>query len=76
MVAIFLWGIAGYFVARMLLSKSFRCCGTGRGLWRWGVALPGPLRVVGFDLTGFETRGAPGPGRGQRLHPGPSGPAL
>ena len=56
MVAIFLWGIAGYFVARMLLSKSFRVLRYWKGAVAVGVAFLALFAVVGFDLTGFETR--------------------
>ena len=56
MVAIFLWGIAGYFVARMLLSKSFRVLRHWKGAVAVGVVFLALFAVVGFDLTGFETR--------------------
>ena len=56
MAAILLWGIAGYFVARMLLSKSFRVLRHWKGAVAVGVVFLALFAVVGFDLTGFETR--------------------
>lgn len=56
MVSIFLWGIAGYFVARMLLSKSFRVLRYWKGAAAVGAVFLLLFAVVGFDLTGFETR--------------------
>ena len=56
MAVILLWGIAGYFVARMLLSKSFRVLRYWKGAVAVGVVFLLLFAVVGFDLTGFETR--------------------
>ena len=56
MVGIVVWGVAGYFVAQMLLDKSFRVFKK----WKGAVAVAGVFValfcVVGFDLTGYETR--------------------
>lgn len=56
MIAIVLWGLAGYFVAQMLLDKSFRVFRK----WKGGLAVTAAFLVlflvVGFDLTGYETR--------------------
>lgn len=56
MISILVWGVAGYFAARMLLDKSFRVFQK----WKGGLAVAGVFTalflVVGFDLTGFETR--------------------
>ena len=56
MTAILVWGVIGYFAARMLLDKSFRVFGR----WKGGLAVAAVFAalfcVVGFDLTGFETR--------------------
>lgn len=56
MAAIILWGIAGYFVAQMLLDKSFRVFRK----WKGAVVLTGAFlllfAVIGFDLTGYEDR--------------------
>lgn len=56
MAAILVWGVIGYFAARMLLDKSFRVFGR----WKGGLAVAAVFAalfcVVGFDLTGFETR--------------------
>mgnify|MGYP007010936560 FL=1 len=56
MASILVWGVAGYFAARMLLDKSFRVL----RYWKGAAAVAGVFTalflVVGFDLTGFETR--------------------
>ena len=56
MAAILLWGVAGYFAARMLLDKSFRVWGHWKGAAVTAAVLLALFAVVGFDLTGFETR--------------------
>ncbi len=56
MIAIFLWGIAGYFVAQMLLDKSFRVWRRWKGAVGVAVVFAALFAIVGFDLTGFETR--------------------
>ena len=56
MASILVWGVVGYFAARMLLDKSFRVL----RYWKGAAAVAGVFTalflVVGFDLTGFETR--------------------
>ena len=56
MAAILVWGVIGYFAAQMLLDKSFRVFKK----WKGGLAVAGVFialfLVVGFDLTGYETR--------------------
>ena len=56
MVSIVVWGVIGYFAARMLLEKSFRVFRR----WKGAAAVAGVFIalfcVVSFDLTGFETR--------------------
>ena len=56
MASILIWGVAGCFAAQMLLDKSFRVFKK----WRGAVAVAGVFvalfLVVGFDLTGYETR--------------------
>lgn len=66
MTAILVWGVIGYFAARMLLDKSFRVFGR----WKGGLAVAAVFAalfcVVGFDLTGFETR-IPDPAKVDRV---------
>ena len=56
MVSIVIWGLIGYFAAQMLLDKSFRVFHK----WKGAAAVTGVFvvmfLVVGFDLTGYETR--------------------
>ncbi len=56
MISILVWAVIGCFVARMLLEKSFRVFSH----WREAAISAGVFvllfLVVGFDLTGFETR--------------------
>ncbi len=56
MVSMLVWAVAGYFVAQMLLDKSFRVF----RYWKSAAISAGAFvllfLVVGFDLTGFETR--------------------
>lgn len=56
MVAIVLWGIVGYFVAQMLLDKSFRVFRKWKGAAAVTAVFLALFLVAGFDLTGFETR--------------------
>jgi ABC-2 type transport system permease protein len=56
MIAIVVWGVAGYFVARMLLEKSFRVFGKWKGAVAVAAVFAVLFLVVGFDLTGFESR--------------------
>lgn len=56
MISILVWAVIGYFAARMLLEKSFRVL----RFWKGAAISAGVFvllfLVVGFDLTGFETR--------------------
>ena len=56
MIAIVIWGVIGYFAAEMLLQKSFKVFKK----WKGAVAVTAVFLVmfcvVGFDLTGYETR--------------------
>lgn len=61
MIAILFWGVAGYFIARMMLEKSFRVFGKWKGAVAVAAVFVVLFCVVGFDLTGFETR-VPAPG--------------
>lgn len=56
MIAVILWGIVGYFVAQMLLDKSVRVFKKWKGALGVTVALLLLFAVIGFDLTGYETR--------------------
>lgn len=57
LVLLLLWGAVGYFVAEMLLRKSFRVFRQG---WKGCVVLlaclTGAVCAMEFDLTGFEGR--------------------
>lgn len=56
MVAIVLWAAAGYFVAQMLLDKTFRVLKKWKGAAAVTAAFILLFVVVGFDLTGYENR--------------------
>lgn len=56
MISILVWAVIGYFVARMLLEKSFRVLRYWKGAAISAGAFALLFLVVGFDLTGFETR--------------------
>lgn len=56
MISILVWAVIGYFVARMLLEKSFRVLRYWKGAAISAGAFVLLFLVVGFDLTGFETR--------------------
>ncbi len=62
MVAMVVWAIVGYFVARMLLDKTFRVFRRWKGAVAVAAVFVALFLVVGFDLTGFETR-VPDPAR-------------
>lgn len=62
MIAILFWGVAGYFAAQMLLDKSFKVFSKWKGAVAVAAVFIGLFCVVGFDLTGFETR-VPDPAR-------------
>ncbi len=56
MAAILIWGVAGCFVAQMLLDKTFKVFRK----WKGAAAIVGVFLalflVVGLDLTGYESR--------------------
>ena len=56
MIAIVVWGVIGYFAAEMLLQKSFKVFKKWRGAAAVTAVFVVLFLVVGFDLTGFETR--------------------
>lgn len=56
MASILVWAVIGYFAARMLLDKSFRVLRYWKGAAISAGAFVLLFLVVGFDLTGFETR--------------------
>ena len=56
MIAIALWGIIGYFAAEMLLQKSFKVFKKWKGAAAVTAVFVILFCVVGFDLTGYETR--------------------
>ncbi len=56
MAAMLVWGVLGYFAARMLLEKSFRVFGKWKGALAVAAVFVALFCVVGYDLTGFETR--------------------
>lgn len=56
MVSILVWGLIGYFAAQMLLDKSFRVFHKWKGATAVAGAFVLLFLVVGFDLTGYETR--------------------
>ena len=56
MVSILLWAVAGYFIAQMLLDKSFRVWRHWKGAVGVSLVFAALFAVVGLDLTGFETR--------------------
>lgn len=62
MVSMVLWAIAGYFVARMLLDKTFRVFRKWKGAAVVTAVFVALFLMVGFDLTGYETR-VPDPAR-------------
>ena len=56
MVTIVVWGVVGYFAAEMLLQKSFKVFQKWKGAVAVTAVFVVLFCVVGFDLTGFETR--------------------
>ena len=56
MIAIVVWGIIGYFAAEMLLQKSFKVFKKWKGAVAVTAVFIALFCVVGFDLTGYETR--------------------
>jgi ABC-2 type transport system permease protein len=56
MGAILVWGVAGYFAAQMILDKTFRVFRKWPGAAAVAAVFVALFLVVGFDLTGYETR--------------------
>ena len=56
MVSIIIWAIIGYFIAQMLLDKSFRVFKKWKGAAAVTAAFLIMFAVIAFDLTGYETR--------------------
>lgn len=56
MAAMVVWAIVGFFVARMLLDKTFRVFRRWKGAVAVAAVFAALFLVVGFDLTGYETR--------------------
>lgn len=56
MIAILFWGVAGCFVAQMLLDKTFRVFRRWKGAAVTALVFLALFAVVGFDLTGYESR--------------------
>lgn len=55
-VSIILWGVVSCFVAQMLLDKSFRVFRKWKGAAAVAAVFIAAFLVIGFDLTGYETR--------------------
>ncbi len=56
MTAILIWAVIGCFAAQMLLDKSFRVFKKWKGAAAVAAVFVALFLVVGFDLTGYETR--------------------
>lgn len=56
MISMVVWAVIGYFVAQMLLDKTFRVFHKWKGAAAVTAAFVLMFLVVGFDLTGYETR--------------------
>ena len=56
MGAILVWGVVGYFAAQMILDKTFRVFHKWPGAAAVAAVFVALFLVVGFDLTGYETR--------------------
>jgi len=56
MIAIIIWAVIGYFVAQMLLDKTVRVFKKWKGAMAVAGAFLIMFAVIGFDLTGYETR--------------------
>lgn len=67
MGAILVWGVAGYFAAQMILDKTFRVFRKWPGAAAVAAVFVALFLVVGFDLTGYETR-IPDPASVERVH--------
>lgn len=55
-VSVLLWGVAGCFVAQMLLTKSVRVLRYWKGAVAVAVTFAALFVVMALDLTGYETR--------------------
>ena len=55
-IAIVAWGVIGYFIAQMLLDKSFKVFRKWKGAAVVAAVLVALSLTVKLDLTGFETR--------------------
>lgn len=55
-VSIILWGVVSCFVAQMLLDKTFRVFKKWKGAAAVAAVFLAAFLVIGFDLTGYETR--------------------
>ena len=55
-VSVLLWGVAGCFVAQMLLTKSVRVLRYWKGAVAVALTLGALILVMVLDLTGYETR--------------------
>ena len=67
MGAILVWGVAGYFAAQMILDKTFRVFRKWPGAAAVAAVFVALFLMVGFDLTGYETR-IPDPASVERVH--------
>ncbi len=56
MVSIVIWGVAGAFVAQMLLDKTFRVFRKWKGAAAVALVFAAAFLVIGLDLTGYEHR--------------------
>ena len=56
LIAVLVWGIVGCFVAQMLLDKSVRVFRKWKGCAALTAVFLIIFVVIGFDLTGYETR--------------------
>lgn len=56
MISILVWGVIWYFGARMMLDKTFRVFKKWPGALAVAAVFAALFAVVGFDLTGYETR--------------------
>lgn len=56
MIVILIWGVIGCIVAQMLLDKTVRVFHKWKGCAALTVAFLLIFAVIGFDLTGYETR--------------------
>lgn len=55
-ISVVVWGVVGYFVAQMLLDKSFRVLKKWKGAAAVAVVFVVLFAAIAFDFTGFERR--------------------